>query len=217
MKKDLTELVFILDRSGSMSGLEKDTIGGFNSLIEKQKKEQGEAIVSTILFSDKMDIIHDRININEIAKLTENEYYVCGCTALLDAVGSTINHIKHIQDNLRDDEKPEKTLFVITTDGMENSSHEFKYSMIKDLIKDAKENRKYEFIFLGANIDSEEEATKLGINKEYAASFINDCEGIGINYDAICCAISHIRAEKKMPTGWRDTIDADMKKRGGKK
>ena len=147
MKKDLTELVFILDKSGSMSGLEKDTIGGFNSLIEKQKNESGEAIVSTVLFSDKMDVIHDRIDIKDVPKLTSKEYFVSGCTALLDTVGFSINHIKHVQENLSDDEKPEKTLFIITTDGMENSSHEFNYQKIKKLIDEVKEKDKYDFAY----------------------------------------------------------------------
>lgn len=214
MKKDLTELVFILDKSGSMSGLEKDTIGGFNSLVEKQKKEQGEAIVSTILFSDKMDVIYDRISINDIPKLTENEYYVSGCTALLDAIGFAITHIKHIQDNLKDEEKPEKTLFVITTDGMENSSHEFTYSKIKKLISDSKEIDKYEFIFLGANIDSEEEAAKLGIDKDQAVDFKCDSQGMATNFIAIGSAITGIRNSKCLSKKWRDIIDEDVKKRG---
>jgi uncharacterized protein YegL len=214
MKKDLTELVFILDKSGSMSGLEKDTIGGFNSLIEKQKNESGEAIVSTVLFSDKMDVIHDRIDIKDVPKLTSKEYFVSGCTALLDTVGFSINHIKHVQENLSDDEKPEKTLFIITTDGMENSSHEFNYQKIKKLIDEVKEKNKYEFIFLGANIDSEEEAAKLGIDKDQAVSYKNDESGVQLNYCALGDAITGLRREKKLSKAWRESIDADVKKRG---
>lgn len=164
MNKNLTELVFIIDKSGSMSGLENDTIGGFNSLIEKQKKETGKAIVSTILFSDVIDVIHDRLDINQVPNLTNKDYFICGCTALLDAIGQTLTRIIHVHENLNEDEQPGKTLFIITTDGMENSSKEYSYKKIKELINLAKEKYNYEFIFLGANIESEEEASKLGID-----------------------------------------------------
>lgn len=213
MKKDLIELIFILDRSGSMSGLEKDTIGGFNSLIEKQKKERGESTITTVLFNENMEIIHDHINIQNINKLTEKDYYVSGCTALLDAIGLTINHINHIHDNLEEEKKPEKTLFIITTDGLENSSHEFTYGKIKKLIDDCKENLKYDFIFLGANIDSEEEATKLGIDIGQAVSFNNDTLGVDLNYSALNDAIKGYRKEKTLCTSWRKSIDSDYKNR----
>ncbi len=214
MKKDLTELVFILDKSGSMSGLEKDTIGGFNSLIQKQKNEQGEAIVSTVLFSDEVSVIHDRVSIDKVNKLTEKEYFVSACTALLDAIGSSINHIKHVHENLNEEERPEKTLFIITTDGMENSSKEFNYRQIKKLIDEVKEKNKYEFIFLGANIDSAEEAAKLGIDREQAVSYNNDESGIKLNYCVLDEAITHFRKSKKIGKEWRNAIDEDMKKRG---
>ena len=213
MKKDFTELIFILDRSGSMSGLEKDTIGGFNSLIEKQKKESGEASVTTVLFNDSMEIIHDHINIQNINKLTEKEYYVFGCTALLDSIGYTINHVKHIHENLVEEEKPEKTLFIITTDGLENSSHEFCYAKIKKMIDESKKKLKYDFIFLGANIDSEEEAAKLGIDKEQAVSFNNDALGVYLNYAALNEAIKGYRKIKVLCPSWRETIDSDYRKR----
>lgn len=216
MKENLTELVFILDKSGSMSGLENDTIGGFNSLIEKQKKEQGEAIVTTVLFNSGISIIHDRKPISEITKLTEKDYFVGGCTALLDAVGQTINNIKHNQEALCENEKPNKTLFVITTDGMENSSKEYNYSKVKDLISKAKEKDNFEFIFLGANIDSAEEANKLGIDKDLAVNFNNDSEGIKLNYCALDKAIRDVRCGCKPTKGWRNDIDKDMKKRGKK-
>lgn len=214
MKENLTELVFIIDKSGSMSGLEKDTIGGFNSLIEKQKKEEGEAVVTTILFNEKLEVIHDRKPLAEIQKLTEKEYFVSGCTALLDAIGQTINHIKNVQENLKDEDRPSKTLFVITTDGMENSSREYTYIKVKKLIDQVKEKEKYEFIFLGANIDSEEEAAKLGIDKDQAVNFKNDSAGIEINYCALDMAIKSVRVGKKLTKAWRNSIDEDVKKRG---
>ena len=214
MQDNLTELVFILDKSGSMSGLEKDTIGGFNSLIEKQKKEKGEAIVSTVLFNEHMDVIYDRFNINDVPKLTDKEYFVEGCTALLDALGNSINHIIHIHENLKEDECPSKTLFIITTDGMENSSHEYTYKKIKNLIDSSKEKDGFEFIFLGANIDSEEEAAKLGIDKDQAVNYKCDEVGIGMNYSALHDAISCFRSERKLSKKWRETIDNDVKKRG---
>lgn len=213
MRNDLTELVFILDKSGSMSGLESDTIGGFNSLIEKQKKEDGKAIVSTVLFSDQMDVIYDRIDLNEIPKMTEKEYFVGGCTALLDAIGNSINHVIHIHDNLKEDEKPKKTLFVITTDGMENSSHEYTYKKIKNLIDSTKEKYGFEFIFLGANIDSEEEAAKLGIDKDQAVNYKCDGAGIDIQYSALNDAIKCFRTERKLSKKWRESLDNDVKKR----
>lgn len=193
MNKNLTELVFIIDKSGSMSGLENDTIGGFNSLIEKQKKETGKAIVSTILFSDVIDVIHDRLDIDQVPNLTSKDYFVCGCTALLDAIGQTLTRIIHVQENLKDDEQPEKTLFIITTDGMENSSKEYSYKKIKELINMVKEKYNYEFIFLGANIESEEEASKLGIDCDNAVTYKNDSEGIKLNYCALHEAITNVR------------------------
>lgn len=214
MKENLTELVFIIDKSGSMSGLEKDTVGGFNSLIEKQKKESGEAVVTTILFNENIQAIHDHLPISQIPQLTDKEYFVSGCTALLDAIGQTINHVKHNQENTKEEERPAKTLFVITTDGMENSSKEYTYQKVKKLIDQVKEKEKFEFIFLGANIDSEEEAAKLGIDKDQAVNFRNDSAGIEINYYALDMAIKSVRVGKKLTKAWRNTIDEDVKKRG---
>lgn len=214
MNKNLTELVFIIDKSGSMSGLENDTIGGFNSLIEKQKKETGKAIVSTILFSDVIDVIHDRLDIDQVPNLTSKDYFVCGCTALLDAIGQTLTRIIHVQENLKDDEQPEKTLFIITTDGMENSSKEYSYKKIKELINMVKEKYNYEFIFLGANIESEEEASKLGIDCDNAVTYKNDSEGIKLNYCALHEAINNVRLGDKLNKTWRENIDKDVKRRG---
>ena len=213
MKQNLTEIIFILDKSGSMSGLEKDTIGGFNSLIEKQKKEQGEALISTVLFSDSSKVIHNRININDIPLLTSNEYYVSGCTALLDALGNSINYIikKHKEINI--DEVPEKTLFVITTDGYENASKEYTYSKIKSMIKDVKEKYNWEFIFLGANIDAVREASKFGIDEENAVNYNCDTVGVEINYKCLDEAISSVRINKCLSKMWRESIDNDVKSR----
>lgn len=214
MNKNLTELVFIIDKSGSMSGLEKDTIGGFNSLIEKQKKEPGNTIVSTILFSDVIDVIHDRLDIDQVPNLTSKDYFVCGCTALLDAIGQTLTRIIHVQENLNEDEQPGKTLFIITTDGKENSSKEYSYKKIKELINMVKEKYNYEFIFLGANIESEEEASKLGIDCDNAVTYKNDSEGIKLNYCALHEAITNVRLGDKLNKTWRKNIDKDVKRRG---
>lgn len=214
MNKNLTELVFIIDKSGSMSGLENDTIGGFNSLIEKQKKETGKAIVSTILFSDVIGVIHDRLDIDQVPNLTSKDYFVCGCTALLDAIGQTLTRIIHVQENLIEDEQPGKTLFIITTDGMENSSKEYSYKKLKELINMVKEKYNYEFIFLGANIEFEEEASKLGIDCDNAVTYKNDSEGIKLNYCALHEAITNVRLGDKLNKTWRENIDKDVKRRG---
>lgn len=211
MNKKLTEIVFILDKSGSMSGLEKDTIGGFNSLVEKQKKEEGKVIVSTVLFSDYSQVVHDRIDINEVPLLTSKDYYVSGCTALLDAVGNSINYISKVHNELSDTEIPEKTLFIITTDGQENASIEYSYSKIKKLIENMKKNNKWEFIFLGANIDAVDEARKFGIDEDNAVNYNCDEVGIELNYECICEAVSTIRQNKSLTSKWRTRIDRDVK------
>ena len=213
MKKDLTELVFILDKSGSMSGLEKDTIGGFNSLIEKQRKEEGEAIVSTVLFSDNSTVIHNRITIKEVPLLTSKEYYVSGCTALLDAVGNAINYILIKHNEMSEVEVPEKTLFIITTDGQENASREYNYKKLKNLIDNVKEKYKWDFIFLGANIDTIGEASKFGIDANNAVSYNCDEKGDGLNYECLGDAIISIRKNKKLTSNWRKKIDEDHKNR----
>lgn len=216
MKENLTELVFILDKSGSMSGLEKDTIGGFNSFIKKQKEEAGDAILSTILFSDCFDVLHDRINIKEVKELTDKDYFASGCTALLDAIGYSIKHIMKVHNELNDEEKPSKTLFVITTDGYENSSKEFSYSTIKKLIEERREAG-WEFIFLGANIDSVKEAETLGIDKDFAVNYNCDTEGVDINYKALSKAVASMRETGKIKSSWRESIDNDYESRDKKK
>ena len=212
MNENLTELVFIIDKSGSMAGLEKETINGFNSLIEKQKNNL-DTIVSTILFNDSINVIDDRVNIKDIKELTNKEYRVSGCTALLDAIGETINHIKNVQSSLTEKERPSKTLFMIVTDGMENSSKEYDYPTIKKMISESKGKNGYEFIFIGANIDSEEEASRLGIDKKQAVNYKNDSSGVSLNYCALGFAIDSLRIDKKLSSAWRKTIDNDFKKR----
>ena len=214
MKKNLTEIVFILDRSGSMAGLEDDTIGGFNAMIEKQKQESGDAYVSTILFDNHRDVIHDRVDIQRVAPLTRNDYYVRGCTALLDAVGHAIHHIGNIHKYAREEDRPEKTLFVITTDGMENASREYTYPRLKAMIEHQKEKYGWEFIFLGANIDAAKEAARFGISEDRAANYHADSCGTGMVYEAVNVAVTNVRACRPMTNNWRENIDADFKKRG---
>ena len=214
MKKNLTELVFILDRSGSMAGLEDDTIGGFNSMINKQKSEPGEAIVSTVLFDNECEVVHDRIDIQRIEPMTRNEYYVRGCTALLDAVGGAIHHIGNVHKYAREEDRPEKTLFVITTDGMENASRKYSYDRLKVMIERQKEKYGWEFIFLGANIDAAKEAARFGISEDRAANYHADSTGTAVIYEAVSEAVCSVRACRPMSKEWKKNIDEDYLKRG---
>ena len=217
MKKGLTELVFILDKSGSMSGLESDTIGGYNALLAKQKKEPGEAIVTTVLFDDKYELLHDRINIRGIVPITEKEYYVGGTTALLDAVGKTINKIVRVQKQTAEAERSEQVMFVITTDGMENASCEFSYEKVRQMIEAQKSKYRWEFIFLGANIDAIATAERFGISKDRAANYNADSEGTLLNYAVVNETVSCLRNCRLIPCNWKERIEADVKKRGGRK
>ena len=214
----MTELVFILDRSGSMSGLEGDTIGGFNSMIGKQKREPGECLVSTVLFDNFSQVIHDRVPLERVPKLTEKEYFVRGCTALLDAVGGAVHHIGTIHKYARPEDRPEKTMFVITTDGLENASLRYDYSKVKHMIERQKEEYGWEFIFLGANIDAAQEAARFGIGADRAVRYQSDQEGTILNYEVISEAVSSVRACPSAPlaAGWKDRIEADFRKRGKK-
>ena len=214
MKNNLTELVFILDRSGSMAGLEGDTIGGFNAMIEKQKREAGKVLVSTVLFDNESEVIHDRVEIHRITPMTNKEYYVRGCTALLDAVGGAIHHIGNVHKYAREEDRPAKTLVVITTDGMENANRRYSYEKLKEMIERQKEQHDWEFIFLGANIDAEKEAARFGIGEDCAVNYHADSKGTTVLYEAVSEAVCSVRACKPMTRGWRRRIDEDYQKRG---
>ena len=212
--KNLTEIVFILDRSGSMAGLEKDTIGGFNAMLEKQKKEEGRVLVSTVLFDHEQQVIHDRVDIRTIEPMTERDYYVRGCTALLDAVGGAIHHIGNVHKYAREEDRPEKTLFVITTDGMENASRTYTYEKLKTMIQRQKEKYGWEFLFLGANIDAAKEAARFGITEDRAANYHADSVGTAVIYEAVSEAVCNVRASRPMSKEWKRNVEADYQKRG---
>lgn len=209
MKKGLTELVFILDRSGSMSGLESDTIGGFNRVLNKQKLEPGEAIITTVLFDDNYLLLHDRYTIGKVQQMTEKDYYVRGTTALLDAVGKTIHKMINVQKYGAEGDRPEKVMFVIVTDGMENASTEYSYKKIKKMINEQKEKYGWEFIFLGANIDAVETAGRFGIGEDRAVNYHADSKGTTLNYQVISETVSMVRAKRSIDPGWKDRIDKD--------
>ena len=215
MRKNLTEIVFILDRSGSMCGLEADTIGGFNSMIEKQKKADGEAIISTVLFDNVSEVIHDRADIRSIQPMTEDDYTVRGCTALLDAIGGAVHHIGNVHKYARAEDVPEHTLFVITTDGMENASRRYDSETVKKMIERQKEKYGWEFLFLGANIDAVETARSVGISKDRSVNYCSDREGTALNYEVISEAISAVRCSAPLKADWKKRIDEDYEKRGG--
>ena len=214
MKKNLTELVFILDRSGSMSGLESDTIGGFNAMIEKQKKQDGEALVSTILFDDVSEVLHDRVPLQKIERLTDNDYTVRGCTALLDAIGGAIHHIGNIHKYAREEDVPEHTVFVITTDGMENASRRYNVEKVCSMIEHEKEKYGWEFLFLGANIDAIETARHFGISKDRAVTCRADSKGVALQYEAMSDAIDCVRACAPLSASWKKSIEEDEQSRG---
>lgn len=216
MKKGLTELVFILDRSGSMEGLEKDTIGGFNSMLKKQKTEEGEAYVSTILFDHETKVLHDRVPLDKVEPLTDKDYVVRGSTALFDAVGGAIHHIGNVHRYAREEDVPEHTLFIITTDGMENSSARYSLSKVKKMIELEQEKYGWEFLFLGANIDAVETAGAFGISEDRAVEFISDGEGTALNFKSMGEAICSIRRSECLSADWKADIEEDMKRRGKK-
>lgn len=217
MKKDLTEIVFILDRSGSMAGLEDDTIGGFNAFIAKQKKEDGEALISTVLFDDRSEVIYDRVDLRKIEPMTDRQYYVRGCTALLDALGGAIHHIGNVHKYAREEDRPEKTLFIITTDGMENASRRYDYECVRKMVAHQKEKYNWEFLFLGANMDAIETAGHFGISRDRAVNFVCDSEGTKLNYEVLSATVTGFRACKsakpKLADGWCEEIEKDYKKR----
>ena len=214
MKKNLTELVFILDRSGSMSGLEKDTIGGFNAMIEKQKKEPGEAYVSTILFDNVSEVLHDRVKLPEVPKMTDRDYTVRGCTALIDAIGGAIHHIANIHKYARPEDVPEKTLFVITTDGMENASRRYTSEQVKKMIEKEKSKYGWEFLFIGANIDAVETGARFGIGRDRVANYVSDSQGTDILYASVNEAVCQVRSSAPLSPSWNQRMENDKKKRG---
>lgn len=214
MKKNLTEIVFILDRSGSMSGLEADTIGGFNSMIEKQKKADGDALISTVLFDNVSEVIHDRVSVRDIRPMTDKDYTVRGCTALLDAIGGAIHHIRNIHKYARAEDVPEHTLFVITTDGMENASRRYTAERVKEMIERQKARNGWEFLFLGANIDAVETARHFGIGADRAVNYRSDSAGTQLNYEVLSEAICAVRGSAPLGADWKKRIDEDFENRG---
>lgn len=216
MKKGLTELVFILDQSGSMFDLAGDTIGGFNAMIGRQKKEPGEALVSTVLFNNASVVIHDRVSLDQIPPLTERQYRPSGCTALLDAIGGAVHHIRNVHKYARPEDIPEHTLFVITTDGMENASRVYTAQKVREMISREREKYGWEFLFLGANIDAVETAGRIGISPDRAANYNCDSEGTRLNYEAMDAAVSAVRSSAPLDARWKDAIEEDFRKRGKK-
>ena len=225
MSKGLTEIVYILDRSGSMAGLEEDTIGGFNSMMAKQKETGEKALVSTVLFDDECEVIHDRVPIAKIEKMTDKQYYVRGCTALLDAVGGAIHHIGNIHKYAREEDRPDKTIFVITTDGLENASSNYSYEKVQKMVKRQQKKYGWEFIFIGANIDAYAVGQKFGFRKDRTVNYIADDMGTANVYDGVSLAINTVLAcpdfmsvsENLSKSGWSDNIEADYNRRSGKK
>ncbi len=212
----MTELVFILDRSGSMGGLESDTIGGFNSMIKKQLKEPGDTLVSTVLFDNESEVLHDRLPLDKVPTMTDKDYFVRGCTALLDAVGGAIHHIGNVHKYARREDVPEKTLFIITTDGMENASREYTYDKVKAMITRQQEKYGWEFLFLGANIDAAREAGHLGIREDRAVNYCCDAPGTALNYEVLSEAVCSVRMGTGIKKNWKARIDADYQRRGKK-
>lgn len=215
MKNNITELVFILDKSGSMSGMEKDTIGGFNSMIRKQKEQDGEVYVTTVLFSNTSETVHDRLRLGDIPEMTGKDYFVGGCTALLDAVGDTVTHIETIHKYARPEDVPEHTVFVITTDGMENASRKYSQPVIKKMIGE-KQQQGWEFIFMAANIDAAAAADAYGINRDNAVDYVCDEAGTQLNYCVVSEAVRKVRSGAKLTREWKKDIEADYQERSGK-
>ena len=210
MKKNLTELVMILDRSGSMGGLESDTIGGYNSMLRKQKDTEGEVLVSTVLFDDRSEVLYDRVPLDKLPQMTDKEYYVRGCTALLDAVGGAIHHIGNVHKYAREEDRPEKTIFVITTDGLENASREYSYDRVKKMVERQKEKYGWEFLFLAANIDAVETAARIGINRDRAVDYYADSAGTHVAFDTVAETVCAQRMGMPIEPGWASKIKEDF-------
>ena len=216
IKNGITELVFILDRSGSMAGLESDTIGGFNAMIEKQKKQDGECYVSTVLFDNVSEVLHDRIKLSDIKPMTDKEYTVRGCTALIDALGGAIHHIGNIHKYARNEDVPEYTVFVITTDGMENASRKYSSDKVKAMIERQKEKYGWEFLFIGANIDAVETAAQYGISEDRAVNYHADPKGTACLYDNVSDVVFSVRMGCDIEENWSEKLNKDFKSRGKK-
>ena len=216
MKSDLTELVFILDRSGSMGGLESDTVGGFNSMLDKQRREPGECRLTTVLFDQEYEVLHDRLDLKAVSPITEKEYFVRGSTALLDAIGKTIRKIDGVQKLTAEGYRADKVLFVITTDGMENASREYTYEQIKSMVGKRQKEHGWEFIFLGADIDAVETGGRMGIARGRAKNYRKDGGGIRKNYDVLNAVVQKFRCEAVIDEDWGAEIDEDDKESGGK-
>ena len=212
-KNNITELVFILDRSGSMAGLEADTVGGFNAMIEKQRKETGECYVSTVLFDHVSEVLHDRVKLTDISPLTDRDYTVRGSTALIDALGSAIHHIGNIHKYARAEDVPARTMFVITTDGMENASHRYTSEQVKAMIERQKEKYGWEFLFIGANMDAVQTAARYGIDSSRAVNYNADGKGTHILYESVSKAVSKMRSCAPLCADWRADLDADYEER----
>ncbi len=213
-RNNIAEIVFILDRSGSMCGLETDTVGGFNSMIDKQKQESGTAYVSTVLFNNKSTVLHDRVPVQKIPAMTERDYTVCGSTALLDAIGDAIRHIRNVHKYARPEDVPQRTVFIITTDGMENASRRYSADEVRSLIERQKAEAGWEFLFLGANIDAAKEAARFGIGADRSVNYKCDEAGTALNYEVISEAVCSVRAARPLSANWKRRIDEDVQKRG---
>ena len=214
MNNQLTELVFILDRSGSMGGLESDTIGGFNAMIEKQKKEPGEALVSTVLFDDESEVLYDRVPLGRIPQMTDKDYWVRGCTALIDAIGGAIHHIANVHKYARPEDVPARTVFVITTDGQENASRKYASDKVKRMIETEKEKYGWEFLFIGANIDAVETGARFGIDRQHVSNYKADAQGTEILYGCVAEAVAQVRRHAPLAANWNRKMEEDLKKRG---
>ena len=213
MNERLTEMVFILDRSGSMGGKEEDTIGGFNSLIEKQKREEGDCLVSVVLFDHEIEVLYDRVSVKDMPEMTEKQYYTRGCTALLDAMGGAIHHIGNVHKYAREEDRPAKTVFVITTDGLENASRKYTAEKVRSMVQHEQDKYGWEFLFLGANIDAVETARHYGLKEGHAVRFHNDKRGIDLNYSIVSETVTKIRKGGIIEEDWCKEIDEDYKGR----
>lgn len=216
MKNNVTELVFILDKSGSMSGLEKDTIGGFNSMLKKQLKQEGECYVSTVLFDNTSEVLHDRVKLQDVPLMTESDYEVGGGTALIDALGDAIHHIANIHKYARKEDVPAHTMFIITTDGQENASHRYSSDKVKKLIEKQKESFGWEFLFIGANIDAVETAANYGIAPDRAVNYCADGVGTGVLFSSVSEVVRGLRKNEKIKADWSEKIEADYARRNKK-